>query len=180
MKMTRAVITVAALAALSAGCHKSNPPIEGSPNSGTNLASVREQLENAKEIATNSWQQTKEAASDALASAEGSIQTFADYAFDKKDACVARAGADLDALDRKIKELSDKAATASDSVQADAQPKIRSLSDQRAALNQKFAALQNATAANWDETKMDFNKSYDEARASCQQAWQWLTEKMGS
>ena len=180
MKTTRLFIPVLALAALAAGCNQSNPTTEGSTADGTNVSSVNQKLEKATEIATNAWQQTKEAASNVLARAKDSVQTAADYAFDKKEAFVAQAGTELDSLDQKIKELSDKAATASDSVKADAQAKIQSLSDQRAALNQKLAALQNATAANWNEAKADFKKAYDEAKSSCQQAWEWLTKKLGS
>ena len=169
MKTAQLFIPVIAIAALTAGCNKSNPTIEGSPANGTNVSSVSQKLEEAKEIATN-----------ALTSAKDSVQSFADFAFGKKDDCVAQAGAELDSLDQKIKELSDKAATASDSVKAEAQTKLRMVSDQRAALNQKLAALQTATAANWDDAKMDFKKAYDEAKTSCQQAWQWLAEKLGS
>ena len=93
---------------------------------------------------------------------------------------MADASNDLAALNRKINELADKAATASEAVKTNAQPKIQELRNQRTALEQKLDALGKATVANWNKAKSDYMKGYDEAKTSCQQAWQWLTDKSGS
>ena len=101
------------------------------------------------------------------------------YAYDKKEAYVADASNDLAALDQKISELSDKATAVSESFKTNVQVKILALRNQRAALTKKLPALKQATEANWNDAKGDFVKSYNEAKISCQQTWQWLTDKLG-
>jgi hypothetical protein len=186
-------LTLAALviAASVSGCKQSNPAAENSTASDTNSLSVTQQLQNAKEVATNAWQETKDATSNAWsnvkegtsnawADIKDSAQTTKDYTYDKKDAFVASASADLDALDQKIKELSDKAATASDSVKADAQTKLQDLRDKRAVLDKKLDDVKNATEADWNDTKIAFQNSYDDVKNSLKQAWQWLHDKLNS
>lgn len=102
------------------------------------------------------------------------------YAYDKREVYLTNASADLTALDQKINELAGKAAAAGEAVKTNAQPKLQELRNQRAALNQKLDALKKASEANWNDTKSDYMKSYNEAKNSCQQAWQWLAEKVGS
>jgi hypothetical protein len=102
------------------------------------------------------------------------------YAFDKKEVFVADASNDLAALDQKINELADKAATASESLKTNTQVEIQTLRDQRAGLSKELLALKQATEANWNGKKSDFVKSYNEAKLSCQQAWQRFTQKFGS
>lgn len=111
-------------------------------------------------------------------SAKGSREY--NYAYDKKEVFVADASNDLAALDQKISELADKAAAASDDFKTNTQVEIQTLWNQRATLNQRLAALQNATAANWEDAKADFKNDYDHAETSCQQAWQWISKKLGS
>jgi hypothetical protein len=172
-----------------AGCKQSNPA-EESPAAGHNN-SVTQQLQNAKEAVSNAWEKTKETTTNALASAkEGttnawagakeSMQSAVDYTYGKKDAFVANANTELSELDQKMKELSDKAATASDSVKADAQTKLQELRDKRAALDKKFDDVKNATEANWNDVKAGFQNAYDNTKESLKQAWQWLTDKLGS
>ena len=109
-----------------------------------------------------------------------SLQSAMDYTYDKKDAFVAGASADLDALDQKIKELSDKAATASDSIKNEAQTKLQDLRDKRAELGKKLDDVKNASQANWNELKTGFQTAYDDVKTSLQQAWQWLNDKLNS
>jgi hypothetical protein len=166
---------------ISIGCKKTNPSDESQPVTTTNLAStsVTQQLQNAKEMATNAWRQTKEATTNVLESMKGSVQAAADYTFDKKDAFTAKASSDLDALDQNMKELGDKAATGTDSVKADAQTKLQELRDKRAALQQKMDDVKNATAANWNDAKAGFQQAYDDTKSSVKAAWQWLNDKLG-
>lgn len=182
MKQSQLFIIVLAIGTVAVGCNKSNPTDGSSLPSGTNSnsLSVTQQLENAKDLATNAWQKTKSATTNAWEHAKESLQSAMDYSYDKKDAFVAQASTNLATIDQKIKELSDKAATASDSAKADAQAKIQALREQRAVLNQKLDALKNATAADWDAVKADFTNAYDQMKTSCQEAWQWLTDKLRS
>jgi hypothetical protein len=129
-----------------------------------------------KEGATNAWANTKQATTNAWANVKDSVQSAADYTYDKKSAYVAKAQADLDALDAKIKELSDKAASASGDVKADAQAKIQALRYKRAALDQKLDAARNSTESGWSDVKSAFKSSYDDVKDSFEQAWQPVLE----
>jgi uncharacterized protein YhaN len=191
MKSKSLILAALAIGILATGCKQSSPADENSTASDTNSLSVTQQLENAKEVATNAWQKTKEATTNVLASLEegttnawadikNSMQSVTDYTYDKKDVFVANASTNLDALDQKIQELSDKAATASDSVKADAQIKLQELRNERAALNQKLDAVKNSTEADWNDVKTAFQNSYDDVKSSLKQAWQWLNDKMSS
>jgi hypothetical protein len=191
MKSKPLILTVLAIATLATGCKQSNPANENPTASDTNSLSITQQLQNAKEVTTNAlqdakdtttnaWSNVKEETTNAWADLKDSMQATKDYTYDQKDAFVASASVDLDALDRKIKELSDKAATASDSVKADAQTQLQELRDKRAVLNQKLDAVKNATEADWNDTKTAFQNSYDDVKSSLKQAWQWLTDKLSS
>jgi len=191
MKNKPLILAALAFGILAPGCKQSNPAAENSTASDTNSMTFTQQLQNAKEVATNAWQETKgattnawsnvkEGTSNAWADIKDSAQATKDYTYDKKDAFVASASADLDALDQKIKELSDKAATASDSVKADAQTKLQDLRDKRAVLDKKLDGVKNATEADWNDTKTAFQNSYDDVKNSLKQAWQWLHDKLNS
>jgi hypothetical protein len=180
MKSKPLIFTAFVIATLATGCKQSNPVDENSTASDTNSLSVTQQLENAREVATNAWSNLKEGTTNAWADFKDSMQATKDYTYDKKDAFVASASADLNTLDQKIKELSDKAATASDSVKADAQVKLQELRDKRTVLDQKLDAVKNATEADWNDTKTAFQNSYDDVKSSLKQAWQWLNDKLNS
>src|SRR5882724_8903833 len=107
-QMMLAALALAML--VSAGCEKTKTTDEYPAAPDTNSPSVKEIATNAwqktKETATNAWTQTKETTVNAWADIKDSVQTTKDYTYDKKDAFVTSASADLDALDAKIKELS--------------------------------------------------------------------------
>jgi len=182
MKYTHLLIIVLALGAVATGCKKNNATEAGSSASDTNssLLSVTQQIENAREIATNAWQKTVAATTNAWEASKESLLSLNDSTYDKKEALVAQASTNLAALDQKLKDLSDQAATAQEAVKADAQAKMQTLRDQRALLDQKMAALKNATAADWDALKTDFNSAYDQVKTASQDFWQWLKDKSGA
>jgi len=186
--MPNKIIILGALAgvALVAGCNRKANPAGGNATAGTN-----DSLQAAKAAATNAWQKTEAAATNAwtathakLAEAWAGVQdtlgAVTDYTYEKKDDFVGKAGADLNALDAKIKELSDKIANANAAVKAEAQTKLQSLRDQRAGLAGKLEAAKDATAANWDEAKTAFRSAYDGMKASLKDAWQWLADRVNS
>ncbi|HEY3931161.1 MAG TPA: hypothetical protein VGM58_02205 [Verrucomicrobiae bacterium] len=188
--MTNISIILAALtiAVMAAGCKPSNPD-ENSLSGETNAPSATNAWDKTKETATNSWAEVKEGATNAWATTKeattnawtdikDSFQSTKDYTYDRKDDFVSSANADLNALDQKLQELSDKAANASDSVKAEAQTKIQDLRTQRAALNTKLDNVKNATEANWDDARNDFNNAYEDLKNSLKQMWQWLDDKI--
>jgi hypothetical protein len=191
MKNKSLILGTLVIAAAVIGCKQSNPTDESSGLSDTNSMSVTQQLQNVKEAATNAWQETKEATTNgwenvkegttnAWNDLKDSAQSTADYTYDKKDEFVAKASADLSLLDQKIKELSDKVATASDSVKNEAQAKLQDLQGKRATLDKKLDDVKNATQADWDELKTGFQTSYDDTKNSLKQTWQWLMDKLNS
>ena len=188
--MNNKQLFIAALAftTLVVGCKQSDQA-SNSSSTDSNSLSVTQQLENAREVATNAWQKTKDATTNVVASVkEGAIAAWTDfkdsmqltndYSYDKKDAFVADASADLGALDQKMTELSDKAATATDSIKSEAQDKLQVLHDKRMALDKKFDDVKSASEANWNEMKVGFQTSYTDTKALLQQTWQWLADKM--
>ena len=181
--MKNAPLILAALAIatlLPVGCKPSNSGAESPTTGDTHSMSVSNAWEKTKEVTTNALAGMKEGTTNAWANVKDSMQSAADYTYDKKDAFVAAAGEELNALDQKTKELSDKAASASDSIKADAQIKLQELRDKRAALDKKLDAVKNATEANWNEVKAGFQTAYDDTKDSLKQAWQWLTDKLKS
>jgi hypothetical protein len=191
MKNKPLILAALAIVTLMAGCKQSNPTDENPAASDTNSLSATQQGQNATGAATNAWQEAKaattnawenvkEGTTNAWADFKDSLQTTRDYTYDKKDAFVAGARADLDALDRKIKELSDKAANTSGSVKVDAQTKLQDLRAKRVVLDNKLDAVKNATEADWDDVKTDFQNSYDDVKKSLKQTWQWLQDKLNS
>ena len=102
------------------------------------------------------------------------------YTYDKKEVFDDDASSDLVEMDKNIKELSEKVATASDAVKADAQSKIQKLSAERTALGNKLDALKSAKESNWNDLKSDFQKSEYEMKTSLKETWQWFAEKTPS
>ncbi len=177
MKIKPLLTATLAVATLATGCKQSNPATENEINNDTNSLSVTQQLQNVKDVATNVWQKTKDTTTNAWADLKDSLQSTKDYSYDQKDAFVASASADLAALDQKIKNFSDKADAASDSAKADAQAKLQDLRDKRAVLDKKLDDLKNSAEANWNDAKTGFENSYEDAKNSLKQAWQWLSDK---
>ena len=170
MKNQSLFLSALAIAILvSTGCNKSDMS-DGYTTAETNSISG-----NAKDMATNAWQKTKDVTTNAWANVKESLQSAGDYTYDKKEAFLAGASADVDAMDQKIKDLSDKAANTTDSVKASVQAKLQDLNAKRAVLGQKLDDVKNSTAANWNDVKTGFKSSYDDAKDSLKQTWQSLT-----
>ena len=151
MKNKPLILGVLAVAMLvTAGCNKTQTS-DGYPAAGDTNNSIADNAKvmatnawektkqvttnvvaNVKEGATNAWANVKERTTNAWANLKESVQSLGDYSYDKKDAFVASASADVDAVDQKIKNLSDKVASASDSVKASAQAKLQELNAKRA------------------------------------------------
>lgn len=178
-KSTSILSVILAATAVVTGCSRNsdngNPSATNDVPMDSTNPSVSQQ---ATTMATNAWEKTKEATTNAWQDIKESLSSAWDYTYDKKDAFVADATNDLSALDQKIQSLSDKAATASDNVKADAQVKLQELRAKRAVLDQKLTDVKNSTEANWNDVKAGFQASYEDAKTSVKQAWQWLKDKM--
>jgi len=164
MKSKSLVLAALASVILATGCKQSNTAVENT-TSDTNVTST---AENIKAGVTNVWEKTKEVTTNALADVkEGTTNAWVDikeslgatedYTYDKKDAFMTGARADLNALDQKIQAIAGS---------ADA-----SLHDKRAALDQKLTDVKNATQDNWNDAKTAFKNSYDDVKNSIKQDW---------
>jgi hypothetical protein len=186
MKKNALILTALVIAIAAIGCKKSSPADDNTMAGDTNPPTM---TQNATAMATNAWDKTKEAttnayeemksgATNAWAEMKDSMSSAADYTYDKKEAYLTDATNDLAKLDQRIQDLSDRAATASDNVKADAQTKLQELRAKRAALDQKMDDVRNSTEANWNDVKTAFQTSYDDVKTSVKTTWQWLKDKM--
>jgi ABC-type uncharacterized transport system auxiliary subunit len=137
-----ALLTVLGLAGLLTGCQPIKSPVDSPALKNTNVVS------NA-----------------------GSLAAAVDYSYERKDEFVAKARADLAALDTRIKDLSDKATNADETAKASIQTKLQNLRDQRAVLQQKFASVKDATAADWEGVKTNFQSTWEDVKDSFRDAW---------
>lgn len=197
MKNRVYILSLAALMTVLAGCGKStsaatedtNTP---APQTNTTLQSVTASATNAwarsREVSSNTWQNVRQSSTSvwqnvkdssivAWQNAKASFSSAMDDTYDKKDDFVAKAQSDLDALDQKIQQFTNQAATVAGNAKADAQAKVQELRDKRGTLNQKLTDVKNATSDTWDKTKTAFNDAYDDVKSSLARAWQWVKDQ---
>ena len=105
-------------------------------------------------------------------------QDMKDYTFAQKAAFVATMQTQLATLNRELDQLAAKVEKASDTIKAEAQPKLRVLRDQIAQLNKQLDEARNATELTWDSVKGGFKKAYEGAKDGVQQARQWVSDKI--
>jgi hypothetical protein len=77
-----------------------------------------------------------------------------------------------------LDQLSAKVESASDSVKAEAKPKLQALRDQSAGLNKQLDEVKNATESTWDSVKSGFKKGYEASKDGFNQARQWVSDKV--
>ena len=133
MKNTVWALPFLAAAALAAGCNSS------SEESGK---STSEQLDKVKI-------ETKDAAQD-----------MKNYAYAQKAEFVTKMQDKLAAINRDLDQLSVKIDKASDSVKAEAKPKLQALRDESTKLNAQLDKARSATESTWDDVKASFRKGY--------------------
>ena len=101
-----------------------------------------------------------------------------DYTFAQKDEFVKEMQVQLDALNKDLDELSAKIDSSSDTVKAEAKPKLQALRDQAAKLNAQLDEARNATESTWDSVKSGFQKAYAATKDGFNQARQWVSDKI--
>jgi methyl-accepting chemotaxis protein len=105
-------------------------------------------------------------------------QDMKDYTFAQKSQFVEVMQGQLAALNRDLDQLSAKVESASDSVKAEAKPKLQALRDQSAGLNKQLDEVKNATESTWDSVKSGFKKGYEASKDGFNQARQWVSDKV--
>lgn len=88
-------------------------------------------------------------------------QDMKDYTFAQKAEFVKSMQAQLAVLNQDLDKLSAKIDSSSDTVKAEAKPKLQALRDHAAKLNQQLDDARNATESTWDSVKAGTKKAYD-------------------
>jgi len=151
MKPTPLLLALVALSAVAVGCDRS---------ATENREATAKQLDKIRT-------ETKEAAQD-----------MKDYTYAQKTEFVDKMNAQMAALTRDLDELAAKIEKASDSVKAEAQPKIQALREQTAQLNKQLDEAKNSTESTWNTVKGGFKKAYEASADGVRQARQWVSDKI--
>lgn len=101
-----------------------------------------------------------------------------DYTYAQKAEFVTKMQGQLDALNKDLDTLSAKIESSSDTVKADAKPKLQALREQTSELTKQLDNARNATESTWDNVKATSQKAFDSAKDGFQQARQWLSDKI--
>ena len=123
-------------------------------------------------------QTTRQQLDGAQAKAAEVAQNIQECTFLQKDEFVKQERAHLADLNRDLDELAVSVAKASDSVKADAQPRIDALRAQTARLNRQLDAASGATESGWEKFKVDVRETRDASKVEFDKARQWLSEKI--
>ena len=148
MKNKTLLVTFLAIAAFAVGCKQSDQ------------AATSQQLDKVQT-------ETKQAAQD-----------MKDYTYAQKAEFVAAMQGQLTALNQDLDKLSAKIDSSSDSLKAEAKPKLKALRDQAAKLNKQLVDAQNATDSTWDSVKDGTKKAYASLQNSFTEARQWVSDKI--
>jgi len=112
------------------------------------------------------------------AKTEEAAQNMKDFTYAQKDQFVEYMQGQLKALNHDLDQLADKIEKSSDSVKAEAKPKLQALRDQAAGLNKQLDEAKNATESTWDSVKGGFKKAYASSVDGFNQARQWVSDKI--
>ena len=105
-------------------------------------------------------------------------QEMKDYAFAQKADFVAKMHSQVDALNKDIDALSAKIEKSSDTVKADAKPKLQALREESAKMNKQLDDARGATESTWDSVKASSQKAWDGLKDDFTQARQWVSDKI--
>jgi cytochrome c556 len=131
------------------------------------LTAACEQKQSTSDQLDNARAKTKEAAQD-----------LKDYSYDQKSVFVDAMTARLASLNRDLDQLTAKVEASSDSVKAEAKPKLQALRDQTAQLDKQFDEVKNATESTWESVKNGFKNAYESSSDGFNQARQWVSDKV--
>ena len=105
-------------------------------------------------------------------------QEMKDYTYAQKAQFVAKMQGQLAALNQELDQLTAKVDKSSDTVKAEAKPKLQALRDQTIQLNRQLDQVKNSTESTWDSVKTSFKKTFESSKDAFQQARQWVSDKI--
>jgi predicted nucleic acid-binding Zn-ribbon protein len=126
----------------------------------------------------NKEQSTSQQLDKVQAETKQAAQDMKDYTYAQKAEFVSTMQGQLAALNRDLDQLSAKVEKSSDTIKAEAQPRLQGLRDQMAQLNKQLDEARNATESTWDSVKSGFKKAYEASKDGFQQARQWASDKI--
>jgi len=131
-------------------------------------------------VGCNKEQTTSQQLDKVGAETKQAAQDMTDYTYAQKSTFVTTMQTQLAALERDLDQLTAKVETSSDSVKAEAKPKLQALRDQTSQLNKQLDQVKNATESTWDSVKTGFKKAYESSKDGFNQARQWVGDKVAS
>jgi septal ring factor EnvC (AmiA/AmiB activator) len=105
-------------------------------------------------------------------------QDMKDYTFAQKAEFTEKMQNQLAEINRDLDQLSAKIEKSSDTAKAEAKPKLQALREKAHQLNKQLDGAKSATEATWNDVKAGFRKGYSELKDGCQQARQWVSDKI--
>lgn len=105
-------------------------------------------------------------------------QDMKDFTYAQKSEFVTTMQASLNALNADLDKLSAKIESSSDSVKAEAKPKLQALREQAAGLTKQLDNVKDATESTWDSVKSGSKKAYASLVDGVQQTRQWISDKI--
>jgi len=148
---TLLIITCLATAALAFGCKQS---------AESSTATTSEQLDKVKA-------ETKEAAKE-----------MKDYAYNQRSEFVTAMQGQLDEINKNLDELGAKVEKATDSVKAEAKPKIQALREKADLLVKQLGQVKSADESTWESIKTGSKKAFGDLKDGFNQARQWVSDKI--
>ncbi len=103
-----------------------------------------------------------------------------DYTYAQKAEVVEHMQTRLAGLKEDLDRLSARIEKSSDTLKAQAEPKLQALRDQLAGLKRQLDELKNANESTWDSVKASFQKASDALKDGFAQVRQWVSEHVGS
>lgn len=110
-------------------------------------------------------------------SAETSSETR-EYTFAQRGEFTASMESQKAEITRDLELLEAKIEKSSDTVKAEARPRLQALRDQSARLNIQLEGVKDATETTWDSVKAGSRTAYAEMKEGFTQARQWVSEKI--
>ncbi len=137
-------------------------------------------LLSAAAIATgcNKEQTTSQQIDKVTAQTKETAQDMKNYTYAQKTEFVKEMQSQVDSLNSDLAALSAKVEKSSDTVKADAKPKLDALREQIAQLNKQLQAASTATESTWDSVKDGTRKTYESVKDGFNQARQWVSDKI--
>ena len=112
------------------------------------------------------------------ADTQAAAQDMKDYTYAQKSEFVKTMEGQLAALNQDLDKLSAKIESSSETVKAEAKPKLQALRDQATQLNHQLDGVRNATESTWDSVKAGTKKGWESLKEGFQEARQWTSDKI--